>query len=756
MLQAPQQSWAAGDRVSNFVLPDHEGKMTMFYDRVSGRPVVLLFAGEFQPPILPASLPGFEKFVCPVDFFGYCFPSSGRGVGFGAPASPPDVTYGDATYIWKGIEHDGYMYAGTLDLLNLGQTGGANPAGFDLWRSPNGIDWEAVTFNGLGNGYNYGVREMLSVPGLGLALGTANPFTEGPGGAEIFVGTTVPSEPPTADAGPDHLVFDFEEEDTEAHDGMISVTLDGTDSFDPFGGVIVGWEWFAGDQTADCDGITDDPDQTEPIAFYELATGPTRTIYDFTLRVTDDDGNKRCDSVEVIASHDLPPETTAFTDPPLLPGSVPTVHLVDFDGDGVETFELFGFCSDPESNLASCAWEIDPGLTFDPPGALSATVTAEVETALAGGDVRPDMFLRATDSPFGYLGELQIDAQVEEIEDDPEANDQPECRGSSFTVLAGTTLHINPTESGNRLCLDPDHADAELTYTIRREAGSGLAEGGPELTYTPDDGFSGIDYFTFRAVDPGEADSRTTIVGLNIIGSDEDPPDVAIGFPGHGAVHGDTGFAGGCGTPGVDDVCGTSSDALSGVDHVLVSLRRGDGMYWDGAAFNSASEVQHTADGAGSWSYPFAPPAFDTYTLRAVAVDNGGNESDPASADFTIVDAGVHIGDLDGYALPSRNLTWPAYFVVAVLDQSDSPVLGAEVSYELDGAPGRCITLLGGRCIVRERRIIGDDATLTVTDVSHPSGPYTPGLNDDPDGSSDGTTITIDRPSRGRSSKGRR
>ena len=60
MLQAPKQQLAAGDRAPNFVLPDYEGKFRMFYDRVSGRSLVLLFCQAFQPPILPAPLLAFQ------------------------------------------------------------------------------------------------------------------------------------------------------------------------------------------------------------------------------------------------------------------------------------------------------------------------------------------------------------------------------------------------------------------------------------------------------------------------------------------------------------------------------------------------------------------------------------------------------------------------------------------------------------------------------------------------------------------------
>jgi predicted 2-oxoglutarate/Fe(II)-dependent dioxygenase YbiX/peroxiredoxin len=60
LLHPPKSNLAAGDRAPNFVLPDAEGKFRMFYDEVTGRPLVLLFAGPFQPPVLPPALAAFE------------------------------------------------------------------------------------------------------------------------------------------------------------------------------------------------------------------------------------------------------------------------------------------------------------------------------------------------------------------------------------------------------------------------------------------------------------------------------------------------------------------------------------------------------------------------------------------------------------------------------------------------------------------------------------------------------------------------
>jgi SAM-dependent methyltransferase len=48
-------------------------------------------------------------------------------------------------------------------------------AGFDLWRSRDGVSWVPVSRNGFGNPCNFGVRTMASSP-YGLFVGVANPF----------------------------------------------------------------------------------------------------------------------------------------------------------------------------------------------------------------------------------------------------------------------------------------------------------------------------------------------------------------------------------------------------------------------------------------------------------------------------------------------------------------------------------------------------------------------------------------------------
>jgi ubiquinone/menaquinone biosynthesis C-methylase UbiE len=118
---------------------------------------------------------------------GYKYPLSGFGPGF-------DDFFN--AYIWRMAVHDGVLYAGTYkwtDLLpylprekwpevsriameRIGiSTIVDTDSGFDLWRTTDGVTWTPVTLDGFGNGYNYGVRTMVSAP-AGLFLGTANPF----------------------------------------------------------------------------------------------------------------------------------------------------------------------------------------------------------------------------------------------------------------------------------------------------------------------------------------------------------------------------------------------------------------------------------------------------------------------------------------------------------------------------------------------------------------------------------------------------
>ncbi|MEW6218670.1 MAG: class I SAM-dependent methyltransferase [Thermodesulfobacteriota bacterium] len=116
-------------------------------------------------------------------------PLSGMGAGFNNPF---------VGYIWSMCEHQGCLYLGTANwsswlLFTRDEIWDEHIArhlpsvdrdallahfgGFELWRSPDGARWEAVTRNGFGNPYNVGVRTMVSSP-AGLFIGVVNQFGE--------------------------------------------------------------------------------------------------------------------------------------------------------------------------------------------------------------------------------------------------------------------------------------------------------------------------------------------------------------------------------------------------------------------------------------------------------------------------------------------------------------------------------------------------------------------------------------------------
>jgi len=61
MLTPPPNPLCAGDRVPNFMLPDSDRRKTMLYERVTGRPVALVFFGPAPAPLRPAALAACEK-----------------------------------------------------------------------------------------------------------------------------------------------------------------------------------------------------------------------------------------------------------------------------------------------------------------------------------------------------------------------------------------------------------------------------------------------------------------------------------------------------------------------------------------------------------------------------------------------------------------------------------------------------------------------------------------------------------------------
>jgi hypothetical protein len=105
-------------------------------------------------------------------------PLSGLGIGFGSWFNG---------HFWRMGVHGEYLYVTTWDwsvslrfISSIDQIFNHH-YGFDLYRSRDGVHWEAVTRTGIDDGVNSGGRSILSTP-AGLFLGTARPD----GGASLY------------------------------------------------------------------------------------------------------------------------------------------------------------------------------------------------------------------------------------------------------------------------------------------------------------------------------------------------------------------------------------------------------------------------------------------------------------------------------------------------------------------------------------------------------------------------------------------
>ncbi len=109
-----------------------------------------------------------------------------------------------------------------------------------------------------------------------------------------------------------------------------------------------------------------------------------------------------------------------------------------------------------------------------------------------------------------------------------------------------------------------------------------------------------------------------------------------------------------------------------------------------------------------------------------------------------------HIGDLDNAATASSWWSWQPKVTATVLDSAGATVAGATVSGTFGSHSGTltCLTGANGTCTVGNFsfNMFTKSTVFTVTGVVKASSTYAPKANSDPDGDSNGTTITVKRP----------
>ena len=165
---------------------------------------------------------------------------------------------------------------------------------------------------------------------------------------------------------------------------------------------------------------------------------------------------------------------------------------------------------------------------------------------------------------------------------------------------------------------------------------------------------------------------------------------------------------------------------------------------WDWGT-GSSTEAVTTLD--------LSPGVYDA--VLTVSDGKGGTGSDTAT--ITVEEStppptvSVHVGDLDGASVSAPRNRWEASVVVSVHDSGDSAVAGVTVSGTWGGAArggASCVTGVAGTCEVAKANLKGNkaEATFMVTQIDGTDVVYEAGANHDPDGDSDGTSITISAP----------
>jgi hypothetical protein len=109
----------------------------------------------------------------------------------------------------------------------------------------------------------------------------------------------------------------------------------------------------------------------------------------------------------------------------------------------------------------------------------------------------------------------------------------------------------------------------------------------------------------------------------------------------------------------------------------------------------------------------------------------------------------IHVGDLDGSVQFLSGNNWRASVVITVHASNHEPLSAVTVSGGWSGSatgPAECTTGAAGQCsVVSGTMTQGNTATFAVAALARPSYTYLPSANHDPDGDSNGTTITVDR-----------
>ena len=152
-----------------------------------------------------------------------------------------------------------------------------------------------------------------------------------------------------------------------------------------------------------------------------------------------------------------------------------------------------------------------------------------------------------------------------------------------------------------------------------------------------------------------------------------------------------------------------------------------------------------------AWATGAASPGDHTLTAgQGFADANAANDTRSAVIAISSPPPGgtMQVGDLDGGATVQTR-TWTAIVSVLVEDPSQVPVSSATVTGTFSAGAkgtGTCTTGSSGTCTVTKPRLRSGSVAFSVTGVTHATRTYDSAGNHDPDGDSDGTSVTVFKP----------
>ncbi len=254
--------------------------------------------------------------------------------------------------------------------------------------------------------------------------------------------------------------------------------------------------------------------------------------------------------------------------------------------------------------------------------------------------------------------------------------------------------------------------------------GTTVANANGTVTYTPSLNYHGSDTFTYVVgdgvgTDTGSVSLTVTSVNDQPVANDDSastPYQTAIAVP---VLANDT------------DVDGDALTVVSvgAASHGTVTIGPGGSVTYTPAAGYSGPDTFAYTAGDG-------PGATDTAT---VSVTIGAAPPPPSP---------FHVGDLDASATKAGS-RWNAKVTIGVDTSTHAALTGAVVTGTWSsGGTATCTTGSNGRCLVSRTKLPGTtgNVTFTVTSVVWSSGTYVPSDNHDPDADSNGTWISIAKP----------